>query len=264
VVILACLIRLAVYGISFGLVGEVAAQTCTPPRAGLIGWWNAQAASATIVTDLKNGSPGSIAGGVAIVRGSTIIGSERFGSAFHFDGSGFITPGNQAAFQFGMRPFSLETWFRWDGAGSSVSNLVRKSNYPASNPGAGYWIRMDQRAQVLEFFVGETVGHINFPRTSMSTKVRLGIWHHVVGTKDNFGNMNLYLDGQQADQEKKIDPTFNVNADTPFTVGAWNDPSLGPREFFSGYMNEISVYNRSLTANEVEALFIAPKCAAKP
>jgi hypothetical protein len=174
------------------------------------------------------------------------------GNAFHFDGSSFINLGS-ATGQFGTGPFSLEAWFLWDGGGSSVRNIFRKSNFPVSTPGTGYWVRITGSG--LEFFAGETVGISGFPRASVSVEIAAGSWHHVVATKDSSGLMTLYLDGQPAGIAN-LDPTYDLSSSAPFTLGAWDD-RFGIVELFSGYMDEISTYTRALTANEVQLLFQA-------
>src|SRR5258708_15416963 len=42
----------------------------------------------------------------------------------------------------------------------------------------------------------------------------------------------------------------------PFTVGAWNG-DRGKLEFYSGLIDEIAVYNRTISASEVQAIFKA-------
>src|SRR5437016_2424537 len=127
---------LAAFGLSLGLIGDGAAQTCTPAPPGLVGWWVADAVRERTASDIRNENPGSIVGGVAIVLGKNIQPQWSVGNAFHFDGSGYIDMGNAPALRFGTGPFSLEAWFLWDGAGRApINDIIRKSNYPVSGPG---------------------------------------------------------------------------------------------------------------------------------
>lgn len=240
------------------LAAQAGAQTCTPVRPGLVSWWDSRALSGTTAADRRGANPGTVVGGVTVVRKPTVPGPREFETALAFDGTGFISMGNAPAFQFGTNPFSLEAWFAADRGGQSIRHIFSKSNYPVSNPGAGYWIRLTPNAEAIEFFIGETVGVPDFPRTRITVPVSPGVWHQVVGTRDATGNMELYLDGKLRGQDK-IDPTFSVDAPTPFTLGAWNE-RFGPSHYFSGLMNDISVYARALTSNEVNALFTSPKC----
>jgi hypothetical protein len=253
---LARILALAVIGVAVWPVDQVGAQACAPAPSGLVAWWDADGVSGTTAADLKGGSHGSIVGGVTVVPGNNVRPQWPIGNAFHFNESGYIDMGNPAALQFGTGPFSLEAWFLWDGGGSTFNNIIRKSNYPASTPGAGYLIRIrNQNTSMLEFFVGETVGIRGMPRAVITTAVTARMWHHAVGTKDPSGAVSLYLDGQLAGTQK-MSPTFSIDADAPFTLGAWND-RFGVVELFSGFMDEISAYNGALTANEVQALFRA-------
>jgi hypothetical protein len=163
---------------------------------------------ATSTWDADAPPAGSLVGGVNIVGPSALIGWTE-GSAFSFDGSsGYIDLGAGTG-QFGTGAFSLEAWFNWNGSGSGVSNIIRKSNFPVSSPGAGYWMRITGSG--LEFFIGETLGLQGYPRTSIFAGVTPGSWHHVVGTKGVDGVMSLYLDGQLAGTGN-IDPSFNVDS----------------------------------------------------
>ncbi len=115
-----------IFSVILGLVSQVCAQsppTCAPPPKGLIGWWAADKASASIASDIADGNPGSMTGGVTIIAVSTTIWQK--GSAFAFDGSGFINMADSPSLNFGTTdPFSLEGWFNWGDGGDSVQNIV--------------------------------------------------------------------------------------------------------------------------------------------
>jgi len=216
--------------------------------------WNAGALSSGGAQDTNGSFNGAFVGGVGIDPNANTQLPGLPTSAFQFDGStGFINMGPDAG-DFGQGDFSLEAWFYWDGRGSSVGNIIRKSNYPAGGNGAGYWIRILQSSSTLEFFVGEPV--TGSPGASLVTPVTPGEWHHVVGTRSQ-GTIVLYLDGVRAaaiSSGSGLTPGFDVNSTALFTVGAWSD-RFGPTEFFSGEMFEASLYSAVLTDRDVEALF---------
>jgi len=224
-------------------------QTCVPPPSGSVSWWDGDSVSGTTAFDISDGNNGTMIDGVSISSGIV-------GSAFNFDGStGRINAGNPETLNFGTAgPFSLEAWFKWDGSGSSVNNIIRKSNYPVSGPGAGYWLRIGRDSHTLEFFAGETTGAPGFPKGIITTSVTPGVWHHVAGTRDSSGTMNLYLDGELRATTQVLNA--NTTSGAPFVLGAWDD-RFGVIELFSGLMDEISVYNRALNASEVQSIFNA-------
>ena len=250
--------RLVAAALSLGLFGELRAQTCTPPRPDLISSWGPESLLGTTVSDSKAQNPGSVKGGVTAVSDPRLPGPRKFERVFRFDGAGFIDIGNPVSLQLGTKPFSLEAWFVSDQGGSSIRNVIRKSNYPTSSPGAGYWIRLTENAQKIEFMVGETVGIASLPRAALTAAVNPGVWHHVVGTRTPSEKIELYLDGRLMAHERLVS-TFSVDAPTRFTIGAWNE-RFGPTEFFSGHMTDVSVYSRALTPNEIHALFNAATC----
>lgn len=210
-------------------------SSCVQPPSDIVNWPNDDVAQ------------GNFANGVTIVSG-------KVGNAFKFDGNGYINMENPANLNFGTGPFSLETWFNWDGGGSSKGNIIRKSNYPVSGNGAGYWLVVGKDNRILEFFTGETVGNAGQQRGSISTPISSGGWHHAAATRDGSGTMNLYLDGQLKGTAEA--PGAETTSSAPFTLGAWDD-RFGVKEFYSGLLDEVTVYNKALSASEVQAIFNA-------
>lgn len=214
-------------------------SSCAPLPSGLVSWWDEDTLS-------------DASGGVTIAPG-------KVGNAFKFDGaSGRISVGNLASLNFGTGPFAFEVWFLWDGK-DGVNNIIRKSNYPVSGPGAGYWLRIGGRN--LEFFVGETTSIDGQPRGLITTPVSPNVWYHIVAARDDSGTMRLYVNGQLKGTAQASDA--NTTSEAPFTLGAWDD-RFGVTEFFSGILDEATVYNRALGASDVQSIFNAGnagKCA---
>src|SRR3989344_1095321 len=209
-------------------------QSCAPLPSSLVSW----------VDDTLSGS----SGGVTIATG-------KVGNALKFDASGgYVTDENSEKLNFGTGPFSLETWFNWDGGGSSKGNIIRKANYPVSGDGAGYWLAIGKDNSTLEFFAGETVGNPGKPRGSVSSPISPGVWYHAAATRDGNGTMKLYVNGELKGTAEAANA--NTTSPAPFTLGAWDD-RFGITELFSGLIDEASVYNKALSASEVQAIFNA-------
>ncbi|MDZ4286125.1 MAG: LamG-like jellyroll fold domain-containing protein, partial [Candidatus Sungbacteria bacterium] len=219
-------------------------QSCVQPPSGLVSWWSADIVSGATVSDISDGNNGTIAGGVTTI-------SMEVGDAFQFDGSsGRISMGNPANLNFGTGSFSLETWFNWDGRGTSANNIIRKSNYPVTGPGSGYWLRIG--GGTLEFSVGATTGPEG--QSLITAPISSGTWHHVVAVRDSSPAIKLYIDGKSEGTILRHTPGTESSSEAPFTLGAWDD-RFGVTEFFHGQVDDVSVYNRGLTASEVQDLF---------
>lgn len=216
-----------------------------PPQFDFVNQWNGGVVSGVTATDIGNGNNGTLLSGATVASG-------RFGKAFKLHGVGpFIQMGNPASLNFGTGPFSLDVWFIGGiGGASSIGNIIRKSNYPESNNGAGYWLRIgvSEGGQVLEFFTGETVGYENQPRGRIVTPINSSTWYRVVATRDDSGTMKLYVNGELKGIAEA--PGADTTSDAPFTIGAWDD-RFGVREFFSGLIEEVSIYERALSSSEI-------------
>ena len=207
--------------------------------------WSGDTISGTTASDTNKKNNGTIFGGVTTVPGKVI-------NAFKFDGStGYVSMGNSSNLNFGTGPFSLVAWFKWDGGGSSVNNIIRKSNY-GGGPGSGYWVRIGKDNKTIEFSVGATTQPQG--QTLITAPISSGEWHHVVATRDNSDVVKLYVDGQSTGTFLRQASKANSTSESPFTLGAWEDQHS---EFFSGLIDEVSVFNIALSASQVQDFFNA-------
>lgn len=219
-----------------------------PPQYDFASQWNGGVVSGGVATDIGAGNNGTLLGKMTVVPG-------RFGRAFKFNGSSaYIKMGNPAGLNFGTGPFSLHAWFRFDGGGSSIGNIIRKSNYPVSGSGAGYWLRIgsSEGKSTLEFSVGATTGPEG--QSLITAPISPGEWHYVVATRDSTDVVRLYIDGESRGTLLRQASNAETTSDAPFTLGAWDD-RFGVREFFAGLIEEVSIYNRALSASEVESAY---------
>lgn len=126
---------------------------------------------------------------------------------------------------------SVQYWFR----GSSIQSAVRQQ-------GGGRWIVAGWNNQHILSHDGSTDG------IAAGDAVIDGNWHQVTMTwKQNAAEgFRSYLDGRLVDQRDSVDaPIPNINA--PLYFGAFN----GTGEFANGELDEIAVWERALTPEEV-------------
>jgi hypothetical protein len=209
---------------------------CTATPLGLVGWWSGD----------------EVVVGAAPTLDKVTLVSGKVGNAFKFDGSGGgVKMGNPASLNFGTAPFSLEAWVNWDGKGSSINNIFRKSNY-GSDPGSGYWVRIGRDNKTIEFSVGSTSGPVG--QSLITAPITPGVWHHVVATRDSSDAIKLYVDGISVGSVVRQATKAQSTSESQFALGLWTDQNS---EYFSGLIDEASAYNRALDASEVQAIFNA-------
>tara|TARA_B100001939_G_scaffold274231_1_gene242197 strand:- start:1630 stop:3528 length:1899 start_codon:yes stop_codon:yes gene_type:complete len=94
-------------------------------------------------------------------------------------------------------------------------------------------------------------------KISSQTYGSLGGWYHIVGVFTSATDRTLYVNGvkDHSGEENLDSVTFNSNIDTT-TLGALNRPSPA---YGTGNLDEIAIWNDSLTANEVTQIYNSNK-----
>jgi len=77
-------------------------------------------------------------------------------------------------------------------------------------------------------------------------------WTHVAFTFDVTNVVKFYVNGELVYQGQFI---FNSNANIPFLIGAGSIGGNAARHFWNGKLDDIGVWNRSLTYEEIQSLF---------
>ncbi len=156
---------------------------------------------------------------------------------------------------------------RLNGPGSYLS-VGNESNFDFTNAmTVACWIRPDTFDATWQAFVckgdyswrlhraGDT-NFLNFACNGLSqldvtgtTNINDGQWHHVVGVYDG-ANLYIYVDGNL---DGSIASTGLIdNTGDPVQIGS--NASMSGREF-KGLMDDVCIYNRALTAEEIGALY---------
>lgn len=209
------------------VTGTEAPTICIPPLSGLVSWWRGEGNA----RDFVGNNHGTASGGASYAPGIV-------GQAFKFDGvDDVITVPHSDSLNFPSRSsFTLEAWaFRTIAA--TVQHLVGK------RAGCGgdsnfYQMVIDHRFTVVPV-------------------PPLNEWTHLVSVHEKeTGQLKQYMNGMLVSSYSFVN---GVNT-SPFTIG-----NVGTCAGFAGLMDEVAVYNRSLTEAEIRSLYAAGKagkCAA--
>ena len=229
------------------LVSPIMAQNIPSyvPKVGLVGYWpfNGNAND-----ESGNGNHGT-------VNGATLI-TDRNGlanSAYIFDGVDDYIECNSSVGNFGYSDFTVSSWVFCNSGGTVVAK--RDTNTPSLE---SFWsLDFRKNAPVWEIFnANHTVGFDYFHNQNIYPN----IWKFCTlvrrGTEISF-----YVDGQ------KLSTTFvgiiqNINNTINLTFGARKLAEFGNEnsEIFNGQLDDISIYNRALTEQEIVGLFKGTPC----
>ncbi len=106
---------------------------------------------------------------------------------------------------------------------------------------------------------------MNFRHTSQANdggaQVSPGEWHHIVATYDG-AQMQLYVDGQPAGNPMRQSGTIRPMLPNSFLAIGSEDgrntcPQCVANRYFKGLIDEVGLYNRALSADEIRQLFDA-------
>ena len=225
---------------------------------GLVSYWPANGNT----NDVTSGLHGSL------LNGAT-FGAGRVGDAFFLDGTddyvliGSPTP---AALQLTEAvTVTLEAWVKplslpsTDIYGHPIATIV---GCQKDSPPQGYSIHFDDR------YGGPGGAGIHYQildpthsETNSGTPIPLNVWTHVVATRTKGSAGTIYFNGTAQPVTTYGDWTDSaVHGTNPFAIGNQIDTN----RFFHGYIDEVRIYNRELTQEEVHRNYLsadtAPTC----
>jgi hypothetical protein len=174
-------------------------------------------------------------------------------SAYYFDGVN-----DEVRFPFSGSflnlPYSISCWIYFESLKPAVLG-----NDVINNQQSGVWLSVGIAPETLNR-LGLSIGNGGTPspnsrKTFVADKIlEVGQWYHIVGVVENVNSMKIYIDNQ-------LNTGFYTGFADVYYHSA-NSGSLGrvwdASSFFHGKLDNIRIYNRPLTSNEVSLLFQEP------
>lgn len=226
---------------------SVALAQCLTPPPGLVGWWPGDGS----VQDIVGHHDGILRGG------ATANAPGYVGQAFGFDGTNdYVEIPDSPAFH--LTNLSVEVWVRFDtyqvpgtSAYTNQQYIVFKQN-SAAFEFEGFALTKDHDPQG-DVFLWEVAspGGVLIRIDSVNTVVT-GAWYHVVGVRGP-DYVKLYMNGHlEAQTNVDFPQDYGSN---PLYFGTSGQAYYDRR--LHGQLDEVSLYNRALSAAEVSALYAA-------
>jgi hypothetical protein len=208
-----------------------------------------------------NANDNSGNGNHGVVHGGVSLATDRFGNprnAYSFNGiSGYIEiPGTQFNFESTM---SVVMWISASNNQSTFAGVFDKSYSQTAQGWGGWLIERNPNGgcsgcYMLYYPIAPTgADAFNTPSVKLSTNV----WNHFAVTKNN-NVTSAFLNGVLIHKVSGASP-MKSNQNLPLIIGAQNSGRTSPASslssFFPGFIDDIFIYNRSLSATEIQSIF---------
>jgi hypothetical protein len=220
---------------------------CVPPGLldGLVGYWRLDEASgSTIAQDWSgNGNDGTLVD----LDPATAWGSGRAAGGLAVDAAGFINIDPSLSIDLITDQVTISGWVYL--VGTVMDYATAASREIRDTIDQHYHISIDSMDKPT-LWIQTDVRNV---RLTTATAFARMTWVHIAGTYDG-SVARLYVDGQQV-MSQSVTGRFSADT-TPFLLGAnGNGGTGGPSERFPGRIDEIMLYRRALSADEIVQLY---------
>jgi Concanavalin A-like lectin/glucanases superfamily len=206
-----------------------------------IGWWKLNETDGNTAYDSAGGHNGTLVNGPVWTTG-------EIDGALSFDGVDDYVEIPDA----NLNLTSQVTISAWINSKSRTARQAIVGQWNSADSPAKQSVLLDARGDVDQRFCLSLSGNgTDATKYTVYSKQRFlpGTWYHVVGTYDG-SMMKIYVNGQIENSTPAAGNIFVSN--TEWIIGAINS---GTDAFFAGIIDDVRIYNRTLSADEVTQLF---------
>jgi hypothetical protein len=211
---------------------------------GLVGYWPLD--DANDYSDQNN---------PATVTGAASLSSGKLGGAYSFDGTtGYLNIGDKDILNPHLNSMTVSLWVKTSDS-DSLGRLYTKGTHGGSQQGYSLQLYPGTGGKVSAIF---GVGHEHIIQSDAS--ITNGQWNHIVGVFDRTGNEELYVNGIKQAATASIADHSSLDIGTNLysaCIGAScsTNGAQAMSEYLNGIIDDVMVFNRVLTADEIKALY---------
>ena len=205
----------------------------------LLARWNFDEDSGSIAFDSVSNRNGTI------VNATRIPGKVGTG-ALQFNGSNsyVLVGGEQSPLQLTNTNFAITWWQRWDGPTAAIQEVVAMDD--GADFSGGYHIWMTAGTPTMNLHATSQADVWNSMAQATTS------WSFYALTSDGI-NRRIYVNGVLTGTKPIVEP-LKSDGDDPFVIGAIRLQNGNFIDVFNGALDDIRIYQRSLSAAEVASL----------
>lgn len=227
------------------LTSQEISATYTNATSDLVAHWKLNEGSGTAISDSSGNGRSGVMNGATWTAGNV-------GNALSFDGVNDYVNFNDIL-DAGSGNMTVMAWVKFEKLDANQKLLFKAHSL---SPWLSWQLQLygDQpQSSGVEpvFTVATTNG--GYYSSGYSGVVSAGTWYHVAGVK-NGNNLSFYMNGATANTWTDTISGTVQNGDSALSLGsAWD----GTQEPFRGVLDDVRVYNRALTSQEINTIYMA-------
>ena len=208
---------------------------------GKVGHWTMDGAdtTATTVTDRSgSGNNGTRTGGTTEEIG-------KIGQGMNFNGTNSdVTVGDISILESSGNFLTASAWIKTEGSPVKRMFVGKKDDNSA-----GYFMWVNGSGKFDAGFYSTSY----FANPASTAVVNNNVWHHLVVVR-NTDTVTLYIDGIQDGSATAAGTIGDISNTINFRIGRSDHSPPGPY-YFPGSIDDVRVYNRALSATEIQQLY---------
>jgi hypothetical protein len=224
--------------------------TGVPKRGGLydaavVGYWSMNEGDGMIANDESGNGNDGLATQTTIVDG-------KYGKARYFDGNSTILVNDSKSLRFGEGDFSLSATIELETSGNgTLRTIIRKGN-TGYNP--FYCIRINT-ANKVDFTMRDSPEPAHSYTLTSTSAIPSGEWQTITATFNNATKLcALYINGI-LNTQLVASGLGDISSNKMLAIGRASETL---DQYFVGSIDEVRIYNRTLSSNDVAELFSLP------
>jgi len=235
------------------MASSCAAQAQCPAlnSLGLVAHWKLdESGNTSTAVDTIGGHDGSLSNYPGDPSADWVSG--KLGGALSFDGTDdYVNASNMSSLRIDQMGYqvSLSAWIYWEGHPSNLARIAGTQGYFG---GYALWVGSSGK---ITFEVDGNHGNI---LATMDNVVSQNAWHHIVATFSQATGLIVYIDGEESASLTTQYYPPDTSAQSYFRIG--NKEAF----YYKGFIDDVRIYNRALSAEEVAALYAVRSTADAP
>ena len=208
--------------------------------SGPVSYWRLGEASGSSAADSKGTNTGTYTNAPGLAQPGALAAEADTAAMFTSGSSTYVDVPYTAALN--PAQFTVEAWTKWGGGGSGAWRTVAGTWNDST--GGGYWLGISTGGYWYVSTQASSGSYSDIYGPTATT----GTWVHLAATRDATA-LRLYVNGVEVANTPS--PNYLPQTSFPLYIGANRYPG-GPGDYFDGVIDDVAVYNRALTAAEVQ------------